>query len=230
VLRCLYTATARMVSPTPAPDRLQQSPETSGFSMVELLAVMAVMAIVAATGGVLFFSGPAPGIRMQAGVAEAGALFNQARALAQARGSTARVLVSRDPEDAEKYLRYMLVVVRVPGETAEEPTTWQPVGNGVYLPQGIFHVPASAASLLWNPVSREDDEKAGSPWASYVFSASGHGGGRPFLLMAGVKAPDRKVKIPEGANVDGFLVRRNGYLTYFENADQVKQFLEQLEK
>lgn len=198
--------------------------------MVELLAVMAILAIIAATGGVLFFSGRAPGIRMQAAVAEAGSLFNQARALAQARNSTARVLVSRDADDPEKYLRYMVVVVRVPGETEEDPTTWQPVGNGVYLPAGIVHVPQSEHSLMWNAVSRQDDEKGGTPWVPYVYSSSGHGGRGPFLLMAGTLTSDEKVMIKDGAIIDGFLVRGNGYLTYFEHADQVKQFLEQLEQ
>lgn len=203
-----------------------------GFTIVELIAVMAILAAVATIAGSLFFSGSSPSLRMQAGVAEAGALFNQARALAQARHAPVRVLISRDDDDPKKNGRYMVVTVLEDSELKQpdEPLRWQPAGNGIYLPQGIFHAPLSEHILRWDPVSRLDDETNGQPWTSYSFGSSGHGRGGPFLLIAGARPPDGGMTMTDVASIDGFLIRRNGSLTFFENADQVKQFLEQRKK
>lgn len=104
-----------------------------GFTLVELLVVVTIIGILLTVGsfGLRNFS-KAAGV--SAGVPVAEAIFAEARDLAVANGRNSRVLINANPEDEERYLRYMIVVV----QSQEDDNRWIAAGRGAYLPRGVY--------------------------------------------------------------------------------------------
>ena len=104
-----------------------------GFTLVELLVVVTIIGVLLTVGsfGLRNFS-KAAGV--SAGIPVAEAMFAEARGLSLSHGRKARVLINADPEDEERYLRYMIVVV----QSQEDENRWIAAGRGSYLPKGVY--------------------------------------------------------------------------------------------
>lgn len=211
-----------------------------GFTLIELMVVVGV--IVLLVGGIGF------ALRDTAGGSLANAqnilatLAGQARAQAAVNQTEARVLIYavRPPGgDADKYLRLLQVFIASP----QGSTTWQPVGAPVYLPRGIYIVPASTAGLLdgiaWpaNPapvstlgIGTNPNQPNGSAFfgASTVFYVGFRADGsldpapNPYLKLV-VTTGSLKNNLPAFAQanaVRGVLIRPSGAVTFVNRAEE----------
>lgn len=124
-----------------------------GFTLIEVMVVIGL--IVFLVGGVGFALRDTGGSALANAQNALASLVGQARAQAAVNQTEARLMIYavRPPTgDGEKYLRLMQVFRAEP----QGSTTWVPVGAPIYLPTGIYLVPASTSGLLasgvtWQP-------------------------------------------------------------------------------
>jgi prepilin-type N-terminal cleavage/methylation domain-containing protein len=110
--------------------------EPPGFTLVELIVVMALIALFAVAAGIALRGGnEAPGLR--AAEATVAGYFERARAEAVLRRQTVRVLLRDAPGHREDHLRHLGAVV----ETARGSGLWRALDEGVRLPAGIHGRP-----------------------------------------------------------------------------------------
>ncbi len=121
------------------------------FTLVELLVVVGL--IVLLVGGIGFALGDTGATSLANAQNTLASLAGTARAQAAVRQTEARLLVHATRGDAEKYLRYLRVVVAAtPGSTGPG-ARWIAIGSPVSLPRGIYVVPALTAGLTASGVT-----------------------------------------------------------------------------
>lgn len=122
----------------------QVHPPRRGFSLVELLTVIAIIAIMAAIIGVSVQ--PTEGSSLRAAQSAAQSMFQAARTVASMRRTEARVIIYKDGQGVDrdaKFLRYMGVVYwgdPNPDDGSDD-YQWLPANSGMYLPQGVYYIP-----------------------------------------------------------------------------------------
>lgn len=122
-----------------------------GFSLVELLAVITIIAIMAAVIGVAIK--PNEGASLRSAQSAATSMFQAARTVASMRRTEARVIIYKDGagEDREqKFLRYMGVVYwgdRTPNNGSDN-FEWIPANSGMYLPSGVYYIPDGSVGTM----------------------------------------------------------------------------------
>ena len=124
---------------------LQPRRPRRAFTLIELMMVVGLIALLVAALGLSL--GDTGGNSLASAQKVLGSLVGSARAQAAVNQTEARVLVygARPPAgDSDKYLRLLQVFIASP----EGSNTWVPVGGPVYLPRGLYVVPASTAGLL----------------------------------------------------------------------------------
>lgn len=121
---------------------LAKSQQKSGFSLIELLAVITIMAILLSIGAVGIKNvGQAQGTTAGAAVAEA--LMEEARTIAVSKATTARLVINKTPnEDLSdtSYLREMYVVYREVDPVTREQLTdkWIRASRATLLPEKVY--------------------------------------------------------------------------------------------
>lgn len=129
-----------------------QDKNPSGFTLLELLIVLAVMGLMMGLIGFSLLGGG--GAELGAAQRELLGLVQQARSRAALSGSETRLIVNNDDADEEKYHRYVELLVKDTCSTNGE-VRWLVMGEGKYLTDGVYFVP-------------EDDDKSETPteWKS----------------------------------------------------------------
>jgi type II secretory pathway pseudopilin PulG len=118
---------------------------SSAFTLVELMVVCGL--IILLVSGLSFSLGDPASNALASAQNQLASLVGSARAQAAVNQTEARLVIyaTRPPSgDVEKYLRVLQVFVANP----EGSQTWQPVGNPVYFPRGVYLVPTATAGLL----------------------------------------------------------------------------------
>ena len=114
------------------------------FTLVELLAVIGIIAVMATVIGVSLTGGNATaslGTSQRVGAS----IFQSARSIAVLKQTPTKVLIYGDNgggSDTGKYLRFMQVVYEDP----ESPGTWIAANTGTYLPQGVYYIPSNISN------------------------------------------------------------------------------------
>ena len=181
------------------------------------MAAMAILALVAVMASLVLLPSPAP-LKLKTSVGQVAALFNQARELAVSRNTTVYVLINGDQNDPERYLRHAVVTYHEFDEETDQ-MLQVPFGNGVHLPEGIRFVPNSSYTLRWNPGTRERNPRDGPSWFAFHIGSAGGSSGMLMLTNSSDGSIDALAIDP--IHLDGFLLRRNGYLTFFRGADHI---------
>jgi prepilin-type N-terminal cleavage/methylation domain-containing protein len=211
-----------------------------GFTMAEILTVVAVMAIlmsIAAVGIQKMDRGQAT----TSALAVSQAIFAEARSVAMGRGTRARVYIhgkldDGDAEDQQRYLRYMIVGVLEEGSDDE----FEVVSRGTYLPNGVYfdvdmseEASASVADLGTFGKDQIDLPGKGTNLREcYYYEFNGEGicvdgvktnadPGAAFVVVGGVRARNAEKPKPIGNNRAGFVIWRNGQTAIYRNPDQI---------
>ncbi len=221
----------------PIPIRRRQfGASDKGFSLIEMLIVIAIMSILL-TVGAIGISGITSGKSVASAVASTEAVFEQARSLAVSKGTTARVMVSvNDPADSGNYLKRIVVVYNELNADGTASSNWTLSDRGLVLPDQVFF---SKTFSVKNQQSGSgalpefDLQVGGSvkkPFAGkymyYEFNAEGicTTSGASFIVGTGARGlTDANPRSTSGSKRDfgGFVVWRNGRTSLFRGPDQM---------
>lgn len=216
----------------------------SGFTLVEMLAVVLIISILLTLGAV-GINRLTSGKGVTNGVSNAEALFDEARALAVGKGTKARVLVDNNP-NSENALRRLLVVYQELDSDGKpkEPETWVLTSRGVTLSEGVY---------FSEKFSKKDQEHGGQldemtlaqsdtvkkdyagNYFYYEFNREGlcvpepekevdqRQYGMTFVLGAGARPQGQEPRVTGSSKRDfgGFVIWRNGRLSGFRGPDHI---------
>ncbi len=201
---------------------------SSGFSLVEMLAVILVISILM-TVGIMGIKNLAGGKSTQAAVAVTEGVFEEARLIAVGRGTTARVLVvtDQDKNKTPEYLRRILVAFKDP-----ENGQWELANRGYLLPDGIYFSREYSKKDFAGAQSDLDTESHTFPqgdysgeYSYYEFNSEGvcTTPGASFIVGEGARSPGGDPRVTAGSrDFSGFVVWRNGHTSKFRSPTQMK--------
>jgi prepilin-type N-terminal cleavage/methylation domain-containing protein len=205
-----------------------------GFTLVEMLVVIAIMSILM-TAGAIGLSG-AGGKGVTSGVAGAESLFDEARSIAVGQRTKARVLIAKNlTNDKSGNLRKMAVVSQALNDdgTPKVPETWVLSSRGLTLPDQTFFSQDYSkkegnGSIDVMPSLPNAKAAFAGSYYYYEFNAEGicTTPGASFVVGAGarpVNKPEDKPRVTSSAARDfgGFVVWRNGSTSMFRSPDQM---------
>ena len=158
----------------------------AAFTLVEMMVVVAIIAIMLAMAGA-FFRGGDGSRAIHAAVRELQTLVESARMRALSSGNQTAVLIYNKSEDTSRYLNFVMVVERRPQKSESTSSTndedgkweWVPVGNGSFLSKGAFYWPKEGTAFT-EQFSGEGEFNLGTAfsgnkgdWIGLVFTPQG---------------------------------------------------------
>lgn len=121
-----------------------------GFTLLELLVVLAVMGVMMGLIGFSLLGGG--GNELGAAQRELLGLVQKARSQAALSGRETRLLVCNDPEDEQKFHRYVEIV----SQDSNDSSIWSVVSEGSYLTDRVYFVPSDETLSLLAEEWRRD--------------------------------------------------------------------------
>ncbi len=209
-----------------------------GFTLVEMLVVIAIMSILM-TAGAIGLSGMG-GKGVTSGVAAAESLFDEARSIAVGQRTRARVLVAKDLTNnkADNLRRIVVVSEQLKADGTPDTDKWVLSSRGTVLPdQTFFSQDYSKKDQKTGSALNPAEKLTLSPVKSayegtyYIYEFNAEGicttPGASFVVGSGarpVNKPTDKPRVTAAAKRDfgGFAVWRNGRTSVFRSPEQVK--------
>ena len=205
----------------------------AGFSLIELLAVIAIVSVLM-TVGAIGIGSILSGKGTTSGVASAESVFAEARSTAVSKQSRARVLVDvTDPKSRDNYLRRMLVAYEDLDDNGTPiKNQWVISGRAVVLPDQVFFSrdfskksQEGGSELPSMTLSNVNRSFAGD-YLYYEFTGEGicTSPGASFVIGTGGReagAPQPHITASTKKDFGGFIVWRNGRTSLFRNPDQM---------
>jgi len=202
-----------------------------GFTLVEILTVIAIIAILMAAGAIGIGNLNA-GKGVTSAVATCESLFEEARTIAISKRCKARVMVDTNDKTSENYLRRVVIVHEKikPDGTVEE-DTWVMANRGYEMPKGTYFSAEYSAldggGKIKDHILDDADIKTDyrGKYAYYEFNAEGifEDAGSSFVVGSGVRPKGQEPKTTKGASRDfsGFVVWRNGRTSIYRSPGQI---------
>jgi len=138
-----------------------------GFTLVELIVVVALISTFLGVVGVMYRRAGEQTAGLEAAQSILASAFTLVRGQAALSGVNGVLLVHADPDDPEKYLRYIVPAIE---DVNESSSTFRAVSDGYFLPPGSFIVPRGGPP----PGATEP----GEDWADVESSALRNSGAR----------------------------------------------------
>ncbi|MCX6873177.1 MAG: prepilin-type N-terminal cleavage/methylation domain-containing protein [Verrucomicrobia bacterium] len=213
-------------------------PSRSGFSLVELLTVIAIISVLMTVASI-GLGGLLAGKGVSTGVSTTEAVFEEARTLAVGKRTNAAVLVSiQDPTNADTYLRRLVVAYKeIDPVTNAQNGTWTLSSRGVTLPDKIYYSRVLSKQDHKNSSGELPTVSLGGGnvkkdyqgvYFVYEFNAEGicTTPGASFVIGTGVRSPsgtELRPRVINSAKRDfgGFVIWRNGSTSIFRDPLQI---------
>ncbi len=127
---------------TPAPGPVRCPGRGRGFTLIELLVVLGIIAVVVGTVGLALRGGDET-VALSNAQRTVASLLTATRAQAIMNGTNARLIIHNDPNEPDRYLRYVGIVREQlqPDGLPYLPRRWVPTNEGTRLPRGVYFVP-----------------------------------------------------------------------------------------
>jgi prepilin-type N-terminal cleavage/methylation domain-containing protein len=211
-------------------------PRRSGFSLVELLTVIAIISVLLTVAGV-GLGNLSGGKGVATAVSTSEAVFEEARSLAVGKRTNAAVLVSlQDPSDPETYLRRIVVAYKeIDPVTNKQDGSWTLASRGATLPDKVYYSTdlssqdhkTGSGGLPKISLSTSKREYSGE-YVIYEFNAEGicTTPGASFVVGTGSRtagSTERRPRVVGTSKLDfgGFVIYRNGNTSTFKDPRQI---------
>ena len=202
-----------------------------GFTLVEILTVIAIITILMAAGAIGIGNLNA-GKGVTSAVATSESLFEEARTIAVSKRCKARVLIDINDKASENYLtRIVIVHEKIKADGTVDSGVWIMANRGYQMPKGTFFSAQYSALKAGGKIKEQTlggaDIKANyhGKYAYYEFNAEGifDEAGSSFVVGSGIRPKSQEPKTTKGAARDfaGFVVWRNGRTSTFRTPDQI---------
>lgn len=209
----------------------------SGFSLVELLTVMAIISVLLSIASVGIKNiGKAQGVT--SGLAISEGVFSQAQRLARSQATTARVIIHTemnddDLESKKRYRRLMLVVYKkIDPDTGQAEPNWTIFGQPKLLPESVYYsveksrtdVRGEGGEMPKETFKLSRDEADQAECHYYEFNSQGLCTipGCSFILESGPRPKNSATpKLGSSRNYGGFVIWRQGGTSKIQDLDRL---------
>lgn len=202
-----------------------------GFTLVEILAVIAIITILMAAGAIGIGNLNA-GKGVTSAVATCESLFEEARTIAVSKRCKTRIMVDIDNPTSDNYLRRVIIVhEKINDDGSVNEDVWVQSGRGYDMPKGTYF--SREYSSLDSGEKIREAALSGAEiktdyrgnYAYYEFNGEGifQEAGASFVVGSGVRPPGQEPKTTKGAARDfsGFVIWRNGRTSIFRSPEQI---------
>lgn len=206
-----------------------------GFTLVELLTVMAIIAILISLGAV-GISKMGQGQSVTAGLAIGEGLLAQARSQAINQSAPARLIIhgdlnDQDPIERDRYRRMMMVVYRETDEDGNVLPGWKRLTSPVFLPEGVYFAGEISKLNMRSggqlPLERHQvSAQPGDQRLCYFYEFNGQGvcttPGAGFVVESGTRAPGQaRPNLGGKRDIRGFVVLKSGATSLIRDIEQL---------
>jgi prepilin-type N-terminal cleavage/methylation domain-containing protein len=209
-----------------------------GFTLVEMLVVIAIMSVLVTAGAIGL--GSIGGKGVSSGVASAESLFDEARAIAVGQRTKARVLIAKEmtSNSAENLRKIVVVSEALKTDGTPDTDKWVLSSRGVTLPDQVFfsqnfskdNYETGGTTLPTMKSTKINNVKAAFAGEYFYYEFNSEGicttPGASFIIGSGsrsLNSATSKPKVTAAGKRDfgGFVIWRNGRTSLFRSPDQM---------
>ncbi|MFD2257203.1 Tfp pilus assembly protein FimT/FimU [Luteolibacter algae] len=209
--------------------------EQGGFSLVEVLVVIAIISVLM-TAGAIGLGNLTAGKGTTSAIAACESLFEEARTTAISKRAKTRIMVDVQNINSDSYLRRVVIAhEKVNADGTVQAGQWVLANRGYTMPPGtffsrVFSVKEAGGAMDQASITLKSEAGANMSdysgrYVYYEFNGEGifQQPGASFIIASGARPKGREPLITASAKRDfaGFVIWRNGRTSSYRSPDQM---------